>query len=419
MIRLDEIIINVLEAGICLWFINKKFSEERKITLTSLLFLFFTLELTVATYYAVPTFIRVFISIAILFVYAIALKPQRYLHKLFFSTLAVLLTGAADLLVVALLSMLTGATVEILVSTRLLQIQGALASKAILIVLFFLLTRRKYDQTVKGPLWLLLYCIPVVSITLLFIFMRYQVNTHSESTTLFAITVGFVFISCSTVLLYDRLAEYMQRSFQEGLMAQQLDAQLGYNIEMQRMNEESRGLRHDMANHIQALHGLIEDGNQDEALTYLGNIEAIQAKQRLRLNTGNAAIDAIVGSKISYAQSLGIHLDHHILLPNPLRIQAMELCAVLGNLLDNAIEACQQVVESPTIKLEVGARTADHIAIIIENSYIPRSNLLRSQKGPGHGIGLLNIKRIVGQRGGVLEIEQTPETFIVRVLIPN
>ena len=91
---------------------------------------------------------------------------------------------------------------------------------------------------------------------------------------------------------------------------------------------------------------------------------------------------------------------------------------MLGNLLDNAIEASRLVTNDPSLRIEVKVK-ADQIIIIVENRWLPPKGPLVSSKGRGHGIGLLNVRRIVERIGGLFEIDAQQTIFIVRVLIPN
>lgn len=109
--------------------------------------------------------------------------------------------------------------------------------------------------------------------------------------------------------------------------------------EVENMYKKIRGWRHDYRNHIQTLKAYAASGNMDAIKTYLDELDTDLATVDTVIKTGNAMADAILNSKISLAHSkeIPVHADAHI--PLALTTPDIDLCVIIGNLFDNAIEA--------------------------------------------------------------------------------
>ena len=109
--------------------------------------------------------------------------------------------------------------------------------------------------------------------------------------------------------------------------------------EVENMYKQIRGWRHDYRNHIQTLKVYAASGNMDAIKAYLDELDTDLATVDTVIKTGNAMADAILNSKISLAHSkdVPVHADAHI--PLALTTPDIDLCVIIGNLFDNAIEA--------------------------------------------------------------------------------
>ena len=170
--------------------------------------------------------------------------------------------------------------------------------------------------------------------------------------------------------------------------------------EVENMYRQMRGWRHDYRNHIQTIKALAENGDMEAVMQYLDGLELDLNTVDTVIKTGNAMADAILNSKISLARSknIEVHVDAHI--PVKLKMSELDLCVILGNLFDNAIEA--------SMKLPEGGRMI-RVYMDMKNTqlYISFTNftatgklekvgrLFRTSKGKGHGFGLIRIDAIV------------------------
>ena len=108
--------------------------------------------------------------------------------------------------------------------------------------------------------------------------------------------------------------------------------------EVENMYGQIRGWRHDYRNHIQTMKAFAANGDLDAIRSYLDQLDTDLNTVDPSVKTGNAMADAILNSKISLAKSrqISVHVDAHI--PVKLNMSELDLCVILGNLFDNAIE---------------------------------------------------------------------------------
>jgi sensor histidine kinase regulating citrate/malate metabolism len=113
--------------------------------------------------------------------------------------------------------------------------------------------------------------------------------------------------------------------------------------EIDNMYKKMRGWRHDYHNHIQVMKAYLELGKTEEMKRYLDDLSCDLEKIDTVIKTGNLMIDAILNSKIAIASTKGINVNVKATVPQAMKIPDLDLCVILGNLLDNAIEGCESL----------------------------------------------------------------------------
>lgn len=132
-------------------------------------------------------------------------------------------------------------------------------------------------------------------------------------------------------LLFGKLLERKIAEYQSELISKHCE-------EVQNIYKTMRGWRHDYHNHIQALLALC--GDEEKTRDYLLNLNDDLTTVDTVIKTGNVMIDAILNSKISLIKSKGIEVSAKAIVPPELIVSEIDLCTIIGNLLDNAMEAC-------------------------------------------------------------------------------
>lgn len=232
------------------------------------------------------------------------------------------------------------------------------------------------------------------------------------------------------ILLFLLIFEHSRRQSVEHAAVALRDAAaqaLLENIRERHQSEESiRALRHDLKNHAITLQLLLEHQEIEEAKEYLRLFQAQISPPASSFQTGNDLLDGLLCQKLLPAMDKGVKTEATMDFRLGGFVNDFDLCTLMGNLLDNAIEATAQV-EPPEARFirVAGGPAANCLLIRVENSCLPQSRtggLLPSTTKADrtlHGFGLRNVKQVVERYGGSLTISMDePERFTVSVLLP-
>ena len=194
---------------------------------------------------------------------------------------------------------------------------------------------------------------------------------------------------------------------------------------MEASNKALRAWKHDNADHLQTIAMLIEQQQYLACKQYIHELLKISDFDTPYIHTGNHIVDAILSAKKSEACNKGIDFTYELYLPRPskMTLADIHMCSLLGNLMNNAIEACTSI-QNPYIHLEIKMTQFEQMLITLENSsagnyhYDSGNHLISTKKEHGHGIGLKQIIKIVENAGGILELLPKHDCFSVSILLP-
>ena len=194
--------------------------------------------------------------------------------------------------------------------------------------------------------------------------------------------------------------------------------------EVENMYKKMRGWRHDYRNHIQTMKVLTEKGDLEAIKEYLNKLDEDLATVDTVVKTGNAMADAILNSKISLAKSKGINVKVDAHVPVKLKMSELDLCVILGNLFDNAIEASLPLPEEERLIRVYMVMKNTQLYISFTNftaskKQTKEANLFKTTKGDGHGFGLVRIDSIIEKLDGYLSRNSEDGAFTTEVLIPQ
>ncbi len=235
---------------------------------------------------------------------------------------------------------------------------------------------------------------------------------------IFIIIIPAVLLALAAYLLY-RLYEHIYErritSYQNKLLKNEVE-------EVHNLYLTMRGWRHDYHNHMQSLKAYLAMDSLKEAKEYLDQLEQELDDINLLFNTGNLNADAVLNSKISLALKKGIQVDYRAAVPETLPVLDIDLCAVLGNLIDNAVESCEKVdKDSRFIRLYIGTlRSQLYVSVSnATNEHVRRldEEYITSKRG-NHGHGLKRINRIVEKYGGYINRKNEPGVFVTEIMLP-
>lgn len=205
--------------------------------------------------------------------------------------------------------------------------------------------------------------------------------------------------------------------FQSDLMSKHI-------TEVENIYRQMRGWRHDYHNHIQTVKAHLQLEQYSEIGVYLDKLDTDLTSVDTVIKTGNVMVDAILNSKISLAASKKITIDAKAIVPKSLSISEIDLCIIIGNLLDNAAEACMKVPNKDDRFIRI------YIDILKEQLYISVSNSVdgyakksgntyqSTKEKEGHGFGLMRVDKIAGKYGGFINRQSEEGVFATEVMLP-
>ncbi|HHU89821.1 MAG TPA: GHKL domain-containing protein [Clostridiaceae bacterium] len=237
--------------------------------------------------------------------------------------------------------------------------------------------------------------------------------------------VFFVITLIAYALIFDIAKTAREKEALQGsqmalsLMLESANQQLSA---LQATQRQAAVYRHDMRHHLALIGGYLDDGEAEKARKYIKLVQTDIEDITPRRYCENNVVNLILSHFELKAKNKSVLLDVDAQLPQNISIPETELCALLSNSLENAIEAAAQVAHQQFRKVKVRCHThKNNLLIHIENSYtgkITMENGLPQNKREDHGFGTKSIAMIAEKHNGYCAFEATDEIFILRVVLP-
>ena len=210
---------------------------------------------------------------------------------------------------------------------------------------------------------------------------------------------------------YKKLQQIFRLNTEISLLEQQEHSLTQYVEEAKTHYDETKSFRHDIRNHIAVVKNLLRSGKLEEAVCYMEDMDDMAEKMSFPCSTNNPVVDILVGNKLGIAKGMGIDVDCSLLLPYPCSLRDIDICIVLSNALDNAIQAVKKLDDSIEKYIRVSGRIqGDFLMMEIENSFHGKGAFKK-------GTGLSNVKKVAEKYGGAMSIETQENVFILHVLL--
>ena len=239
-------------------------------------------------------------------------------------------------------------------------------------------------------------------------------------TIILVILIAVLFLAAATLAL--RL--YLRHLVDRRIAAYQSDLMEKHCAEVENMYRQTRGWRHDYRSHIQTMKAHLDKGELKELAQYLEDLNVDLTTVDTVIKTGNVMMDAILNSKLSLAKNRHILVNAKAVAPANLAVSEVDLCVILGNLLDNAMEACLKIEqeEKRFIRVYIDMMKGQlYIYVMNSISGTPKrfgKIYLTGKDSKKHGFGLLRIDRVVEKYHGYLERQDEEGVFATEILLP-
>lgn len=315
---------------------------------------------------------------------------------------------------------------ELMMETGTIRIIYTVINKSLQVFLFFLLGAqyekiRQFDKKYLGILLgITTSCYIIMSILLSLIM------TDSLFVMQIAIVVSWIFImSClvAIITIISIHSKYIKKE-RETVMISLTNELMERNYQQLHKNQRLIEKQvHDFTNHLKTLKGMLD--KDIEAEQYVCKLLAITYRESKLCHSGCDVIDAIINCRISEATAGYIAFTYKVQLPEPIYISSVDICAVLSNQIDNALEACADIPNQQERFVQVTLWQKETFLFfkvvnsVLVNPFIAGNTLISKKKGSGHGLGLINIRDTVEKYDGTLDNQFSGNQFISIAMMQN
>lgn len=304
-------------------------------------------------------------------------------------------------------------------------------------VSFYYITS-KFAHKIKLPKYTNIKRKKIIFSLLLFnvfnIFMIYSLYKYAEESStvdlinLTTLVLSAIFLS---IYIYKFLKEVINQDQQQLVQKAREEALSKTDFYIENMREILKTInsqRHDLNNYLGTLYGLIYLEKYERAKEYIEKINDEIRDFNTIIDTNNPVLTALLNIKKNKSHKNGIQMNIDINLPESLDFDNIDLSVVVGNLLDNAIEACEKIDERLNKYINVDIFLEEDILYIqIDNSKSVSNNLnvndimgrfTTKKNKENHGFGLGNVEFVVNKYDGEIEVKDLGEQFLVNIEIP-
>lgn len=349
--------------------------------------------------FILPAYLRYFLSLCVFFAFSMAWNGSVW-KRLF--------AVCADATINMLASAIVYWLVTILHTDRgtCLTIDSVLFAtpNVLILVTIAMIFRYFYSSTWENlkiyPLqWLILTLYPCIAFFVTISLLSLPVWDTGKHILVILDAVGLLLAMVIHFILVDLLNEHNLKAEQGKLLRQQIQLESDKANALYDVYLQQRHLTHDFSNQLSTIAGLIEQGNVQSALELIRSSSAEIHTNTLVVNTGNPMIDTLLSQKYSEAQKKMIPVIFSLCDLSGCPISSRDLLVVLGNLVDNAIEASEKI-DDPCIQIKL-QRTDQDFVLSVRNRTMPGATIPNNQippstkQGAGHGIGLKNVVAIL------------------------
>lgn len=266
--------------------------------------------------------------------------------------------------------------------------------------------------------WSILIAIPIISIILLTILVMYNLNNRII---LVSVSAGILFINLLIFYLYDVLVGAYLKLEESAILERQIASYSNQLNVMTQSEEKVRALRHDMKHHLNELTIMANRHNDEETIHYIQNMSTYLDNPYEYISSGNKEVDSLMNYMLNKAKCILSKVNYEINIPKELEIHSFDLNVIIGNLLENEVDAAK---DSQKKWLDFSMSYEQGMLFIrISNSYDNvvhkqgKTYITTKKETQEHGIGLENVKKVVNNYKGDMQISDIDNIFDVKIIL--
>lgn len=341
------------------------------------------------------------------------------------SIISVVILTVSEIIVGFLITMITNIPMNKIYTIDEYQILGTILSKlfAFFIMKFFcVLHKNDNELTIKTPYWFIFLMMFISAGMSIFLIFKQQYESNLVSLNIISVlcSFGLLYTTFITLYLYENMSKQAKIEQKQEMFQQQIRAQSKHLDEILITQRELKKLRHDLINHNITIQNFFEMRDYESGLKYLKNMNSAVNLSKSELETGNAALDAIINTKRSSALNKGIEFVTNIQVPENLFMDAIDVCIIFGNALDNCIKACELINDDrKMISISIVYEDESVICKIVNTAVKRKCKFLQTTKNDNnnHGLGIENIESAMSKYKHVCRFKQDDKYFELSFII--
>lgn len=225
--------------------------------------------------------------------------------------------------------------------------------------------------------------------------------------------LALLYINIVICTYFEVLNRFNEKKKETELEMQQLESQRSHYTDVIERQEEIRSLWHDIKKYMTLMEALVSSENKSEARGYFDDISSTLAGIANMVDTGNTLIDSILTYGMKKAAEYDVEMQPEIWVDNNLAFPSADLFVIMGNTIDNAIEACSNIEDKSKRIVSLSLHQKNHFLLYeISNPY---TDVKARKPGKIHGYGLKNVKSCAERCGGDMEISRDNGIFSVSI----
>ncbi|MCR5601913.1 MAG: GHKL domain-containing protein [Ruminococcus sp.] len=348
---------------------------------------------------------------------AIIMFESKLRNIIFYCLMFIVVILASEILPLGAMNLMNLGTPETNLTSGMGQYIGMACSK--LFCFWFAIYIAEYlkpkQKDIPFKNWLLIIFVPLLSLIVLNgIFVAHELSP--QRTIVYLLTVSGVFIL--NILVFDYFDTYAN-TIKLKLMEQRIKSEEENYKLLEEKYTEIRQLKHDISNQLAAARRMFKQGSGPEAAKHLNRLYLKLSEASGVCYTGISSVDAIVNMKWSKSTSLKIPFSCKVLVSEKMDIDELQLCRIIANLLDNAIEGAERITEGEKYVYISIIQNNHKLRICIMNSSneVDTENLTTKKTGYGHGIGVSSVREAVSNLDGILSFNYENGIFTADIMI--
>lgn len=427
-----EFLVTVYEAFVIIHFVcvffDHNFSSHRgRIIYISASFGYALMVLIINTITSYEGLIGIVYSVYIL-IFSLFFLQGKVITKIFISILTNVCLISVNALITSLFSLIFKNNVDLIYTERSLsRFLMIIIVQAFLLLVFSLILRifKKTKMSLGRIEWtfiLTIFAISFLSIAAIHITLQQTSLVEQYIALLMIAELGFILINIICFFMMSILSRSHKAAEELSILKQQDVIRKQYAENVKCRYDEIRRIRHDMKQSFTVLESLILDNRTAEAVEFIRAGKSSITKTEVLVDVGNDFVNSILNSKLSTAKEHGIEVICSS-VKDISGIEIMDLCTLLGNLLDNAIEAAEKCSpEKRSIELKITSsegKIVIHILNSIKSSVLSKNSEMRSTKNDSadHGFGVKSIRLIAGKYHGSVNYYEENDTLNCQVVL--